>query len=250
MPVFEQGDVSIYYEQHGSASGFPVMLLPPGGMDATVDRWKRVGFAAIETFSEYRVVILDQRNAGRSTGPLDFDDPWGRYCDDQLGLASYLGLDRFHVVGQCIGCSYALTLSKRAPERIVSAVLVQPIGLDDSNRAHWPNMQGFLASHFFETWSEALLRKRPELDRAAREKFARRMFSGEFVFSVSREDVGSCAMPLLVLPGVDAIHPGTIGREVAQLARSAEVVDQWKGPEFIAKAIDRVHKFLKAHTPT
>jgi len=80
-------------------------------------------------------------------------------------------------------------------------------------------MKRFLASHFFEAWAEELLRKRPELDMATLEKFALGMFSGQFVFSVSREDVRSCTTPLLVLPGIDPVHPGTLGREVAQLAR-------------------------------
>lgn len=250
MPILEQADVSIYYEEHGNKSGFPLMLLPPGGMDATVDRWKRIGFAPIESFGDHRVVVLDQRNAGRSMGPLDLGDPWGAYAKDQLGLADHLGFDRFHVVGQCIGSSYALTLAKRVPHRIASAVLVQPIGFDDSNRAHWPDMKRFLASHFYEVWAEELLRKRPELDMAAVEKFALAMFSGDFVFSVSREDVRRCTTPLLVLPGIDPVHPGTIGREIAKLARNAEMIEQWKGPDLIPKAIERVQGFLQTHTPT
>jgi len=260
MPVFERGDISVYYEEHGNGNGFPLMLFPPGGFAATVDRWKRVAFAPIESFSEYRVIVLDQRNAGYSNGPLDFNDPWGGYADDQLGLADHLGLDRFHIVGQCIGCSYALTLAKRAPKRITSAVLVQPIGLDESNRSHWQPtgsdessrsewLQHFLDSHFFGPWSEELLRKRPELDMPTLEKFAQHMFSGEFVFSVSREDVKSCATPLLILPGINPVHPPTVGREVAQLARNAETVEQWKAPELRPKAIERVQSFLRAHTP-
>jgi pimeloyl-ACP methyl ester carboxylesterase len=250
MPILERAGVSIYYEEHGNKSGLPVMLLPPGGMDATVDRWKRIGFAPIESFGEYRIVVLDQRNAGRSRGPLDFDDPWGGYAKDQLGLADCLGFERFHVVGQCIGSSYALTLAKRVPDRIASAVLVQPIGLDDSNRAHWPDMKRFLGSHFYEVWAEELLRKRPELDTATVEKFALGMFSGDFVFSVSREDVRCCTTPLLVLPGIDPVHPGSIGREVAKLARNAELMEEWKGPSLIPKAIERVRGFLKTHTLT
>lgn len=249
MPVFERGDVSVSYEEHGRASGFPVMLLPPGGMNATIAAWKRIAFAPIERFSDYRIIVLDQRNAGGSSGPLDLDDPWGGYADDQLGLADHLGLHRFHVVGQCIGCSHALTLAKRAPERLASAVLVQPIGRDDSNRSHWPDMQRFLATHFFEPWAEALLRKRPELDMATLEEFARRMLSGEFVFSVSRENVESCATPLLVLPGIDPPHPRTIGIEVARLAPNAEMMDPWKEPALIPRAVARVQSFLRAHTP-
>ncbi len=248
MPILRRGDISVYFEEHGSSRGFPLLLLPPGGMDATVDRWKRMAFAPIETFGDYRVVVLDQRNAGRSSGPLDLDDPWGGYVDDQLLLADALGFDRFHVVGQCIGCSYALKLVKRAPKRIASAVLVQPIGLDESNRSHWADVQRFLASHFFDSWCEELLRKRPELDPGTLRKFARGMFSGEFVFSVSREDVRACATPLLVLPGVDPVHPPTVGREIARLAQNAETIEPWKEPEVIPKAIERVQSFLEAHT--
>src|SRR3989454_10935385 len=150
MPAFERGDISIYYEEHGNKSGFPLMLLPPGGMDATVDRWKRMAFAPIERFGEYRVIVLDQRNAGRSRGPLDLDDPWGGYANDQLGLAAYLGFDRFHLVGQCIGSSYSLALAQRVPERIASAVLVQPIGFGDFHRAPRPRQQRFLPKHLCE----------------------------------------------------------------------------------------------------
>lgn len=250
MPIFNRDDISIYYEQHGDPTGFPVMLLPPGGFDATVERWRRIGFAPIESFSEYRVVVLDQRNAGRSRGPLDLEDPWGRYADDQLGLVDHLGLERFHVVGQCVGGPYALTLAKRAPDRIASAVLVQPIGLDDSNRSHWPDMERFLASHFFDAWAEELLRKRPELDKDMLDRFARRMLGGEFVFSVSRADVRSCATPLLVLPGIDPVHPRSVGLEIVQLAKNAEVMDPWKEPtELRPQVIERVRSFLGAHTP-
>jgi pimeloyl-ACP methyl ester carboxylesterase len=67
MPVLERGEVSIYYEEHGSAGGFPLMIFPWGGLDATVDRWKQGAFAPIARFSEYQVIIMDQRNAGHSS---------------------------------------------------------------------------------------------------------------------------------------------------------------------------------------
>ena len=35
---------------------------------------------------DFRLVAMDQRNAGRSRGPLDLSDPWGSYVDDQLAL--------------------------------------------------------------------------------------------------------------------------------------------------------------------
>src|SRR4029077_19772345 len=84
MPTYQRGDASIYFEEHGS--GFPLLLLSPGGLNSTIDFWSRMPFNPLEEFqSEYRVIAMDQRNAGRSRGPLPVDDPWGGYADDQLG---------------------------------------------------------------------------------------------------------------------------------------------------------------------
>ncbi len=241
MPVFEGGEKSIYYEDTGS--GFPVLLLPPGGMNATIGAWSRSAFNPLDVFrSDFRLIVLDQRNAGRSSGPLDVGDPWGGYADDQLGLMDHLGIERFHALGCCIGCSYALQLIKRAPPRVASAVLEQPIGVDEENRSHWPNM--------FDEWARQLLEKRPDLDMPMLERFGKRMWSGDFVLTVSRDFVKSCATPLLVLPGIDLAHPHSIGMEVASLAPGAEVMDPWKEPaELIPKAVARIRSFLKKHTP-
>ncbi len=241
MPVFQRGDVSIYYEEHGV--GYPLLLLPPGGMNATISVWSRSAFDAVEIFRSYfRVIALDERNAGRSAGPLDMEDPWGGYADDQLGLLDYLGIDKFHVLGCCIGCSYALQLMKRAPERVVSAVLEQPIGIDEANRQVLPNT--------WVEWANQLVQKRTDLDMTTLEAFGRRMWSGDFVLSVSREFVKSCTTPMLVLPGIDLVHPKAIGLEVASLAPNSELLEEWKEPpELIPNAVERVRSFLKAHTP-
>src|SRR5919106_1090301 len=133
MSVWERGELSIYYETHGS--GFPLLLIAPGGMNSVIGFWNRAAFNPIEIFSrEYWVIAMDQRNAGRSKGPLELEDSWGSYAEDQLGLMNHLGIDRFHVLGCCIGCSFALSLIQRAPERVVSAVIEQPIGISDENR--------------------------------------------------------------------------------------------------------------------
>src|SRR5215471_3557693 len=121
MPIFKRGDVELYYEEHGS--GFPLLLIAPGGMRSTIEWWGRAAFNPIETYAgDFRIVAMDQRNAGRSTGPFDRENPWGSFLDDQLALMDHLGHRSFHVLGCCIGCSYALGLSERAPERIASAV--------------------------------------------------------------------------------------------------------------------------------
>lgn len=75
---FGKGAVRIYYEEAGS--GFPLMLLPGGGLNSTVEGLKRGNpFDAIGEFQgEYRCITADLRNAptGQSSGPVEVDRPW------------------------------------------------------------------------------------------------------------------------------------------------------------------------------
>ena len=85
---YERGSVRIYYEEAGS--GFPLLLLPGGGLNSTIAFFTgNSPFNAIEEFKgQYRCITADLRNApsGQSTGPIEVDRPWESYADDQLGL--------------------------------------------------------------------------------------------------------------------------------------------------------------------
>ena len=135
MPFYEKGDVRIRYEEAGS--GFPLLLIAGGGLDSTISYFTgnapsfNAPFNAIEEFrNEYRCIASDLRNAngGQSSGPLEVDRPWDAYSDDQLGLMDHLGIKEFMVMGFCIGGPMIWNLLKRAPKRIVAAVLAQPSG--------------------------------------------------------------------------------------------------------------------------
>jgi pimeloyl-ACP methyl ester carboxylesterase len=241
MPQFERDDVSIHYEERGS--GFPLLLIAPGGMSSEIEWWKRAAFDPLEDYAgDFRLVAMDQRNAGSSKGPLDVSDPWGSFARDQLALMDHLGHKSFHVLGCCIGCSYALQLIQRAPGRVASVVLEQPIGIVDDNRELFRGM--------WREWGQQLAAGRDDIDPETVEAFGTRMWAGEFVVSVSRDFVRSCATPILVLPGVDQFHPAAVGHEIVGLAPNAEAVEPWKDtPERIRQAVDRVRDFLRRHTP-
>jgi pimeloyl-ACP methyl ester carboxylesterase len=183
---------------------------------------------------------MDQRNTGGSAGPLDADDPWGMYAADQLGLLDHLGVDRFMVMGCCIGCSFILKLVEQAPGRVVAAVLEQPIGVSDANRDLFADLQ--------RSWAEELLETRTDLDASGVDRFLRAMWSRDFVVSVGRDVISSVPVPLLVLPGVDDYHPTATGREVAALAPRSQVLEPWKDtPELVAAAGAEVRRFLRSH---
>src|SRR5580692_11382316 len=128
MPFYERGSVRIHYEEAGS--GFPLLLIPGGGLSSVLS-WFASGapFNAIDEFKgEYRTIAADVRTApgGQSSGPLEIDRPWDSFADDQLGLMDHLGIGKFMVMGFCIGGPFIWNLLKRAPDRIVAAVLAQP----------------------------------------------------------------------------------------------------------------------------
>ena len=111
MPFYERGDVRIYYEEVGS--GFPLLVTPGGGLNSVASGWPRQVFNAMEVFKDdFRCITMDQRNAigGQSTGPVQVDDPWGAFADDQLGLMDHLGIGEFLFMGYCIGGPFAMKL--------------------------------------------------------------------------------------------------------------------------------------------
>src|SRR5262245_22906512 len=102
MPSFERDGVTIHYEQQGA--GFPLLLLAPGGMRSIIERWGSTPFdPRAELCAQFRVISMDQRNAGRSSAPVRGSDGWQSYARDQLMLLDQLGIERCHLLGGCIG---------------------------------------------------------------------------------------------------------------------------------------------------
>ena len=239
MPTFTRDDATIYYEEYGS--GYPLLLFAPGGMRSTIAFWHRSPFDPTAALAyAFRVIAMDQRNAGASRGPIG-DDGWPTYTADHVALLDHLGIARCHVMGGCIGSSYALGICAAAPGRITAAVLQNPIGLSADNRDEFRTM--------FDEWAGEIAPAHPEADDATMVAFRERLFGGDFVFSVSRDYVRGCPVPLLVLPGDDAFHPEATAREIAALAPQAELVPTWRGPAVIDGTVRRVRDFLTAHTP-
>ena len=75
-------------------------------------------------------------------------------------------------------------------------------------------------------------------------------YDGDFVYSVPREIVTRCPVPLLVLRGDDVYHPSAISEEIARIAPRAELIQKWKTGDDVSHAVSRVLSFLLEHTPS
>jgi pimeloyl-ACP methyl ester carboxylesterase len=240
MPNYQHGDVNIHYEEYGQ--GYPVLLLAPGGMRSNIEFWKATPYdPTLELANDFRLIAMDQRNAGKSTAPIRGTDGWHVYCEDQLHLLEHLKVDRCHVIGNCIGGAFALALADAAPKRITAAVLQQPIGHSSQNRETFYGL--------FGGWAEDQKKLHPDVPPDAWDEFRDRMYGGDFVFAVSRDAVRKLQTPLLVLQGNDIYHPSDTSREIVELAPKAELVERWKDPEIVPETVARVREFLKKNTP-
>jgi pimeloyl-ACP methyl ester carboxylesterase len=247
MSFYEKGAVRIHYEEAGS--GFPLLIIAGGGLNSTMAGLATGPFNPIEEFKgDYRCVASDLRNAtgGQSSGPLEIERPWDSYTDDHLGLMDHLGIGKFMVMGFCIGGPLVWNLLRRAPDRVVAAVLAQPSGSR-------PEMRDMFYEGNMKTWGPELIKRRPEITMDIVDKFLTKMYRSnpDFVFTVTRDFVRNCQTPVLILPDDIPAHPYAVAMEAAMLAPKAEVsMFPWKEPkERIPLAVRQIRSFLRAHRP-
>jgi pimeloyl-ACP methyl ester carboxylesterase len=241
---YEKGKVRIRYQEVGS--GFPLLIIPGGGLNSSLMGLTNP-FNTIEEFKgEYRCIAMDLRNAnpGQSSGPLEIDRPWDSHADDQLGVLDHLGIDKFVVMGFCIGGPFIWNLLKRAPNRVVAAVTAQPVGFR-------PEMPNVMYDASMMPWGTDLVKRRPDITADTVQKYVTAMFrtNADFVFTVTRDFVKNCKTPVLVMPDDIPAHSYAVAMECAMLAPKSEVsMFPWKDPkERIPLAVRQIHSFLRGH---
>jgi pimeloyl-ACP methyl ester carboxylesterase len=166
-PFYEKGNVRIRYLDTGGP-GFPLLVIPGGGLNSTISALiNSHPFNPIEEFkNEFRVITADLRNAnaGESTGPLEVDRPWDAFTDDHIGVMDHLGIDRFMVLGFCIGGPFIWNLLERAPDRVVAAVTAQPSGFR-------PDQPELFFNNNMTGWGPELVKRRPDIAMPTVERF-------------------------------------------------------------------------------
>jgi pimeloyl-ACP methyl ester carboxylesterase len=115
MPKVKVGDINMYYEVHGK--GEPLVFFAGLGVGTEVCT------ELIPVYSpEYRLVLFDNRGAGRSDAP-DIPYTMEMFADDLAGLLDAIDISSAHVYGISLGGGIALCFTLIYPDRVKSLVL-------------------------------------------------------------------------------------------------------------------------------
>src|SRR5262249_20458381 len=122
----------LYWEQSGNPRGVPVLFLH-GGPGAGATPTHRRFFDPLS----YRIIIFDQRGAGRSTPIGELTDNTTRHLvGDIEALRRHLGVERWVVFGGSWGSTLALNYAERHPERC-RALILRGIFLCRQSEVDW-----------------------------------------------------------------------------------------------------------------
>ena len=148
----------LYYEECGSPSGKPVVMLhggPGGGVTPIMRRYHDPRL--------YRIVLFDQRGCGRSTphASLEENTTWD-LVDDIERLRIHLGIERWQVFGGSWGSTLALAYAQTHPERVTELVLR---GIFTFRQSELDWLYRFGASAIFPDKWEEFLAPIPEEER-------------------------------------------------------------------------------------
>ena len=183
---------------------------------------------------------MDQRNTGTSFAPITAADGWPSYAADQLALMDHLGIERFAVLGMCIGGAFIMELLAEVPERIAAAVALQPIGLDG-------NRDAFRA--MFDEWRADIADEHPEATDADWEGCWTNLFGGDdLLWSVpdgrpGRRSTRRCSCCRATTCTTRGRRRGCSPRQ----APAATLIERWKDPADQPAARAAVDEFLAAH---
>lgn len=123
---------SIYLEESGNPDGVPVCFLHGGPGAGTAPGHRR--FFDPE---HYRIVLHDQRGAGRSRPSAETrNNDTGRLIADIETLREMLGIARWIVFGGSWGSTLALAYAQAHPERVLALVL-RGVFLGQSREVDW-----------------------------------------------------------------------------------------------------------------
>lgn len=110
---------AMHWEECGSPDGVPLLFIHGGPGGGSLPHHRRYYDPA-----RYRIILYDQRGAGRSTPAAELtDNTTGHLVADIERLRTHLGVDRWLLFGGSWGSTLALVYAEAHPERVLGLVL-------------------------------------------------------------------------------------------------------------------------------
>ena len=138
---------AMHWECCGNPRGVPLLFIHGGPGGGSLPHHRRYYDPSF-----WRIVLYDQRGAGRSTPTAELtDNTTAHLIDDMERLRKHLGVDRWLLFGGSWGSTLALLYAQAHPERVLGLVL-RGIFLATRGEIEW-FMHG-MARIFPEAWRE------------------------------------------------------------------------------------------------
>ncbi|KAH9496888.1 hypothetical protein Btru_010084 [Bulinus truncatus] len=152
---------TIYYEQSGNEAGKPIIFVHggPGGCTSPSDR-------CFFDPSFYRIILFNQRGAGKSTPPAELEEntTW-HLVDDIEKLRKHLNIDNWVVFGGSWGSALSLAYAETHPDK-VKALILRGIFTLRKEELEW-FYEGKGANMLFPDYWEDFVNFIPEVERGS-----------------------------------------------------------------------------------
>tara|TARA_B110000444_G_C18737546_1_gene546386 strand:+ start:349 stop:1116 length:768 start_codon:yes stop_codon:yes gene_type:complete len=251
-------------------------MLAPGGISSAESEWDEYFVDPRVLANNFTVITMDQRHAGASRAPLtpfSHDDVFA----DQVAVLNVLGIQSASIIAADFYCASALKFACDAPARTRSTILIEPMGLDDSNtmddfyavfndtirRARADGLEGVISAAgknpIFSQNTEAgpwcqRLHDQPGFAEAIR-SLGRETYIALLVdfrdgafpndkryFSVNELEVCNTSVPLLIIPGNDLLHPAGLVKRLQKDTENARISDASRNDSF--ELLNEIRSFL------
>jgi proline iminopeptidase len=149
---------TLYVEECGNPEGLPILVVH-GGPGAGCEAYYRRYFDP----NVFRVILFDQRGAGRSTPHASLENNTTPHLiDDMETIRKNLRIDRWALFGGSWGSTLSLLYAEAHPDRVIGMIL-RGIFLCRPWEIHWFYQDG--ASHVFPDYWQEFIAPIPEDER-------------------------------------------------------------------------------------
>jgi proline iminopeptidase len=138
----------LYMDESGTPDGIPVVFVH-GGPGSGCEFNSRCFFSP----EKYRIILFDQRGAGRSTPHTELtDNTTDHLVSDMNKIREYLGIDKWIVFGGGWGATLSLAYAEKHPDTVLGLIL-RGVFLGRQKDIDWFSEEG--ASRFFpDHWED------------------------------------------------------------------------------------------------